>query len=178
MLFLSGAAWAALPTELSGENIVGTTNIKVPTSNKEAKGTVVIFLSAKCPCSNSHIAELKTLPERYKDFKFVAIHSNVDEDKTTTKKYFTALALPFPVIQDEKAGFADAFKAFKTPHAYVLSPEGEILFQGGVTNSADGASAKIHYLADALEDLSQNRKIKTTMARTLGCVILREKNTW
>jgi AhpC/TSA family protein len=175
----SGAALAALPTELSGTNLMAATgDVKIAISTKENKGTVVVFLSAKCPCSDSHISELKTLAEKYKDFKFVGVHSNVDEDLSMSKKYFTTQALPFPVVQDEKAVFADAFKALKTPHAYVLSTDGSILFQGGLTNSANGKEAKTHYLADALEDLQQNRPVKTASVRTLGCVILREKNSW
>lgn len=169
---------AALPTELSGTNLVAAGDVKIQTTSKGSKGTVVVFLSAKCPCSNSHVNEVKALSEKYKEFKFVGVHSNVDEDVEMTKKYFALYALPFPVIQDEKAVIADSFKALKTPHAYVVSPEGEILFQGGVTDSANGSDAKIHYLANALEDLQQSRKVKTAQVRTLGCVILREKNTW
>lgn len=178
LMSISGIALAALPTELRGENVAGSGLVNISTASKESKGTVIVFLSARCPCSDSHVAELKTLQEKYKDFKFVGVHSNVDEDLAATKKYFAAQALPFPVVQDDKAQFADDFKAFKTPHAYVLSPTGEILFQGGVTNSANGKEAKSHYLADALEDLSQNKKVRTASVRTLGCVILREKNTW
>lgn len=178
VFLVSSASLAAVPAELSGSNLVAAGDVKIQTANKDLKGTVVVFLSAKCPCSDSHIAELKALAEKYKDFKFVGIHSNVDEDLALSKKYFTAQALPFAVLQDEKAKLADAFKAFKTPHAYVISPAGDLIFQGGVTNSASGKEAKIHYLADALEDLQQNRKIKTAEARTLGCVILREKNSW
>lgn len=171
---------AALPAELSGANLAAAAagDVKIQTANKTTKGTVVVFLSAKCPCSNSHVAEIKTLSEKYKDFKFVGIHSNIDEEVETSKKYFILHRLPFPVIQDDKAVLADAFKALKTPHSYVVSPEGEIVFQGGVTDSASGNEAKIHYLADALEDLQQGRKVKTAQARSLGCVILREKNTW
>lgn len=174
----SGAAFAALPAELTGANLAAPGDVKISTTTKSAKGTVVVFLSAKCPCSNSHVSEIKGLAEKYKDFKFVGVHSNVDEELELSKKYFTLYALPFPVIQDEKAALADSFKALKTPHAYILSPEGEVVFQGGVTDSASGNAAKNHYLAAALEDLQQNRRVKTAQVRTLGCVILREKNTW
>ncbi len=181
-MMFSGAAQAitstALPAELSGVNLVAAGDVKIPVVNRSTKGTVVVFLSARCPCSNSHVSELKELAEKYKDFKFVGIHSNVDEDLELSKKYFAALDLPFAVIQDDKASLADSFKALKTPHAYVLSPQGEIVFQGGITDSASGKEAHIHHLAAALEDLQQDRKIKTAQVRTLGCVILREKNTW
>lgn len=178
LVFMSGAAWSALPATLSGENLADAGKVHVATVNKDTKGTVVVFLSASCPCSNSHVAGLKELAEKYKEFKFVGVHSNIDENLAVSKMYFSAMAIPFPVIQDDKAVIADAFKALKTPHAYILSPHGEILFQGGVTNSANGKDAQIHYLADALEDLRHDRKIKNTNARTLGCVIMREKNSW
>lgn len=162
---------------LTGENLL--TGEKITISSENKKGLVVVFLSAKCPCSNSHVEELKNLAENYTDFSFVAIHSNADEGTEISKPYFENTALPFPVIQDNKSEIADRMQAHKTPHSYILLPSGRMAYQGGVSNSQTFAKADQKFLRQALEDLHRNRKVKTPEGRTLGCFISRgEKNVW
>jgi hypothetical protein len=136
-------------------------------------GTVVIFMSAVCPCSNSHIEIVKKLAADFKDFNFVAVHSNRDEAPDAAKKYFTTAALGFPVIEDAQDKLADEFRALKTPHAFVLAANGKTVFKGGVTNSHEGPTADKHYLRDALTDVQAGRPVKLSEVRTLGCAISR-----
>jgi thioredoxin-related protein len=173
-LFLSRTGFA-LPAEIHGTDLVQNQQVALPTKN-----LVVVFMSAKCPCSDSHLAVLKKLSENYKDYKFVAVHANSDEGADLTKTYFAAAKLPFPVVQDVKGALANDFKALKTPHAFVFNARGEIAYQGGVTNSAKAESADKNFLAAALEDLHQGHEVKVKNGRTLGCIILRdgEQNTW
>jgi peroxiredoxin len=149
--------------------------ISLQLEKADKKKSVLIFLSARCPCSNSHITLLKKLSEKYTQFNFIAIHSNTDETIEESQKYFSKINLNFQIIQDNKTQIADALKAFKTPHVYILSTEGLILYQGGMTDSSNADNAKHHYLADALEDLQNNRDVRLKESRTLGCVISREK---
>jgi thioredoxin-related protein len=144
-----------------------------------AEGTVVVFLSASCPCSNSHVAELKSLAQEFPQFAFVGVHSNVDEEATATKEYFQKVKMGFPVLQDDNAKIADEFKALKTPHAFILSKDGKVLYQGGVSSSRDITKADRKYLREALNDLKEHHAVKTPEGRTLGCTISRgEKNVW
>lgn len=144
------------------------------------KATVLVFLSAVCPCSNSHLVVLEALSEKHKDFQFVGIHSNADESLSDSEKYFKAASISFEVLQDSRSKIANQMKAFKTPHVFVISPEGQILYQGGVTNSSNAANATQPFLANALEDLSKGQKVRVSEGRTLGCIIVREgdKNAW
>lgn len=169
---------AAPPTKaISGENLLSGSNTEMTVKGK--KGLVVVFLSAKCPCSDSHNTELKDLAKSYTDFNFVAIHSNVDEDKTLSQAYFKKVSFPFPVIQDRQATLADRFQALKTPHAFVFSPEGKTLYEGGVSDSRDCSKAETRFLKDALEDVQKGRTVRTPEGRTLGCAISRgEQNVW
>lgn len=177
-LLLCFYANAKLPPEISGISLL--TNKKITLSTKfndklnDKKALVVIFMSAKCPCSDSHISIIKRLSETYRDFKFAVIHSNINETKAEAKKYFKKAGFNFDVISDTKTQIADQLQAFKTPHAFVISPNSEILYQGGVTNSSMAASADTFYLENALKDIASGQKVKTPEGRTLGCVILRE----
>ncbi len=175
---LLGLTAAALPHQMTGKSVIDSQQIKVGELSK--KGLVVVFLSAVCPCSNSHLVELKKLKSEFSDFDFVGIHSNTDEGKDLTSSYFKAANLPFPVIQDSGAKLADEFKALKTPHVFVVLKDGSTAYQGGVSSSRhfdDKADRK--YLREALGDLSAGHKVTTPEGRTLGCVISRgEKHVW
>lgn len=162
---------------ISGENLFTTENIVLNTEAK--KGTVLVFMSAKCPCSNSHVNEIKKLSTDFSDFQFAVVHANADEAKDTTVAYFKKANFPFPVIKDQKFQLADQFQAFKTPHAFIVLPDGSFAYQGGVSNSHDFAKAKQNFLREALTDLKEGKAVRTPEGRTLGCVISRgEKNVW
>lgn len=165
-LLATSPSWAAI----EGHNLFDNKKQELQAGKK---GTVLVFLSAKCPCSNSHVEILKQLAKDYPHFNFAAIHSNSDESLADARNYFEAAALPFPVLQDEKAKLADQFKALKTPHTFLLSPEGKILYSGGVTNSAVAGSADRQYLREALSDIEAGREVKLSEGRSLGCIIKR-----
>jgi hypothetical protein len=140
------------------------------------KGLVVAFLSAACPCSNSHNRELAALAAEYPEFAFVGVHSNPNELRDFALAYFKKAGLPFPVIRDRGGKLAGEFKALKTPHAFVVLPSGEAAYRGGVSSSRQFDPSVGHkYLREALEDLSANpsRPVRTPEGRTLGCAIAR-----
>jgi hypothetical protein len=169
MLLASGAASAA---EWSGRELMTGREIRIPSSS--GRTAVVVFLSARCPCSQSHEGELKRIYQQYSaaGFEFVGVHSNQDETASEAKKHFREVALPFPVIEDRGAKLADAFRALKTPHVFIVKG-GEVVFQGGVDDSADAAKAKKKFLVEALEALKAGKTPETTRARALGCAIKR-----
>ena len=163
-------------TSIQGEDLMTGKPIEV---SAKSKGLVIAFLSARCPCSNSHLPMLEKLSHDFPDFQFVGVHSNADESKDPTQTYFKDAHLSFPLIQDFKFKLADQFKASKTPHVFVLSPGGETLYKGGMTNSADGPSADRQYLKDALTALQAGQKMQTSETRSLGCAISRgETYVW
>lgn len=180
VLFLSvfnPTTFAAVETSsthsLKGEDLFTQKPLEV---KAKAKGLVIAFLSARCPCSHSHVPVIEKLSQEFPDFQFVAIHSNADEPTEQAKTYFQNAKLGFPILQDEKNKMADQFKAAKTPHVYVLGTNGETLYKGGMTNSSDGPSADRQYLREALIALQAGKKVETPETRSLGCAISRGEN--
>lgn len=168
---LTSVCPAAMSAALSGKNVLtGTTVEAIPGK----KGMVIVFLSAVCPCSNSHLAVLKKLAKDFEEFSFLGVHSNADESVELAKSYFKEAALPFAVIQDD-GNLVKKFRALRTPHAFLLDPDGKILYKGGVTDSSDGPSAERNFLGEALADVKAGREVKVAEARPLGCMITREK---
>jgi hypothetical protein len=135
--------------------------------------TVVVFLSARCPCSRSHETKLRALALAYPRFRFVGIHSNADEPEAQAATHFREAQLGFTVLQDPQSRLADGLGALKTPHAYVIDPRGKILFEGGVDDSQIANHAKRHFLKAALDDVLAAREVREPQARALGCLIRR-----
>lgn len=158
---------------IEGVDVLSGKDLQIKAS-AATKGTVLVFLSAKCPCSASHEGLLNDLAAKYQDFVFIGIHSNSDEDAAMTKQHFTSAALKFPVIQDNKSKWANELGALKTPHAFVLNKDGEVMYSGGVTDSHSGPSAKSKFLNDVLEDINTGKAPRIKEGRALGCFIQRE----
>ena len=175
-LLFSGASFGAALSikEISGEDLGGRGQQTVDLKASGKKATAIVFMSAKCPCSDSHVGTLKKLASDYPDFQFLAIHSNSDETIEESRSYFKKAGLPFPAIQDAKGKYAESLKALKTPHVFLVGSDGQILYQGGVTSSAKADTADKIFLKDAFEDLRAGRSVKQKEGRTLGCYITRE----
>jgi len=124
----SGSALFALM--FTASDLYQPKNITFP--NPKAKASVVVFLSAKCPCSASHEPILKDLAAQYaKDnIEFIAVHANQNETQAQTLAHFAQSvtvkganvpdSLGFPMVEDRGAKIANELKALKTPHAYII----------------------------------------------------------
>lgn len=176
LLILLPTFWAkaALPPTIQATELFKATPVEIKTNGSDKKGLVFIFMSAKCPCSNSHLATVKTIFKKHGSaFNFYIVHSNLDETLKETLAYFKKADFAVPVLQDKETELADLLKAYKTPHSFVISPKGEVLYQGGVTNSAHADSADRNYLEEALNEIEHGQSVSQPDGRTLGCVIMR-----
>ncbi len=159
-LLLTYAAYA-LPKNLDGIDFT-----------QPKRGTVILFVSAKCPCSAAHEKSMKKLhAEMSQDFAFYAIVSNQDESDELIKTHFQDF--PFPLKQDKGAKIADTFHAFKTPHAYIVDKQGVILFQGGIDDSHCVEKVHKEHLKTALIQIQNGKKPDPDSVRVLGCQINR-----
>ncbi len=143
--------------------------------DQQKNGTVLLFLSARCPCSDGHIPAVRELAHTFgkKGFAFIGINSNANESFDEAKDYFNKKELPFPVIKDELSRIANHFEAFKTPHVYVVNSSGKIVFQGGVDDSRVYEKAKKHYLKEALTAIQLGEEPPEKSVRVMGCEIQR-----
>lgn len=167
----------ALPVRaavIQGPDLLTGEELKIAIESPKKKGTVVVFISAKCPCSTSHQKHLNELAQKFTDFEFVGVHSNSDEPLEFSRERLKG-QVNFRIVQDKNAAIADEYKAFKTPHVFVFNNEGKSLYRGGVSSSADFARSEKFFLQEALEDLQAGRPVRLAEGRTLGCMITRTK---
>jgi hypothetical protein len=156
-------------------NDLFTGQSKTITLEGKDKGLAVLFLSAKCPCSQSHEGLLKKMAQDFKSIKFVGLHSNQDEPVAITKEHFQKVDLGFPLLQDHKAKWADDLKALKTLHVFVFNSIGDLVYAGGVTNSHIALTASKNFLKDVLTTLQNGEKIGFREEKSLGCMISRHE---
>lgn len=137
------------------------------------KTTVVIFLSKDCPCSKANLDYLNELARNYKEFTFVGVHSKKGSKLEEINAYLQDKKLNFDVLNDSDLKIADQFKALKTPHVFVVNTKGEIIYNGGVTDTTFPGNAKDHFLKTTLNEIQSNQIITHPETRTLGCFIAR-----
>lgn len=165
--------------ELVGEDVVSKKSLHIPLA-QASLGTVIVFVSIKCPCSNSYLPVIDQLSKDFPGpkFQFVGIHSNPDEEVEKATVYFKEKKLNFPVLRDGDTKIADRYEAFKTPHVFIVSPKGDILFQGGVGNNSHYQPDKTRvYLREALNSINKGQEVQEKEVRTLGCEIKRKKRS-
>ena len=104
--------------------------------------TVAIFLSKDCPCSKGNLDYINELSKEFPEFQFIGIHSKKNTSNDEIKSYLKDKPLHFDIYNDSDLKIADLFKALKTPHAFILNPQGEIVYNGGITNSTFPKNAK------------------------------------
>ena len=79
---------------------------------------------------------------------------------------------PFPYLFDESQEIAKQFNAQKTPHVFLVSGTGELIFEGAVDdNYKDASAVQKFYLADAINSFLQGKNPPVSKVDALGCSI-------
>lgn len=145
-------------------------------SAQEQKATVLLFLSARCPCSGSYDERNKELAELYgpKGVRFIGINSSGDESAAEIAEHAKRHAFPFPVVLDVDHKLADALEAQVTPEVFVLDAKGVLRYHGRVDDSRDSDAVLAHDLRNALDFLVAGQLPKQKETRPFGCAIARQ----
>jgi len=147
--------------------------------DKKQKATVLLFVSARCPCSGGYDARNKKLAELYgpKGVRFVAVNSSVDETAAEIAEHAKKHAFPFPVLKDENHRVADRFDAQVTPEVFVMDAQGVLRYHGRIDDSRDESAVLSHDLRNALDFLIAGQAPKQKETRPFGCSIARQALT-
>jgi peroxiredoxin len=110
---------------------------------KTKKAIVVVFIGTECPINNAYMPVLAELAKTYadKNVQFLAVNSNSNDAPAQIAGHAQKNHLPFPVLRDAANGVADQFGAKRTPEAFVLDPDGHIMYQGRIDDQF-GVGAK------------------------------------
>ena len=82
-----------------------------------------------------------------------------------------------PYLVDENSSLANAFGAKTTPHIFLFNGDLKLVYSGSIDNIWDNKrTEEIPYLANAMDALSQGKKIKPSATPPKGCSIKRKTN--
>ena len=142
---------------------------------KDAKATVIMFISTKCPVSNAYNELMVKLYDDYssKDVVFLAINSNKAENSENCKEHAEENGFKFPVLKDPNNAIADKFDAQVTPEIYVVNAKRELLYHGRIDNSQREDNVENQDLRIALDEILDGEAVSLTDTKAFGCAIKR-----
>ncbi|MBI4558675.1 MAG: exo-alpha-sialidase [Candidatus Hydrogenedentes bacterium] len=103
-------------------------------SNYDSRnGTVIVFLSSRCPVTRENVGTLVQVHEKYrrKEVLFVGLCANDAETPEEMKAFLQKNRVNFPVYRDPGAKIAKRLGARYTPEAFLLDRKGKLLHRGG-----------------------------------------------
>jgi peroxiredoxin len=89
----------------------------------------------------------------------------------------TQFGLTHPILLDESGEVGRLYGAARTPHMYVVSPEGKLVYRGAIDNSPDGEADSptggtlVRYVEQALAALTANTPIAVPETEAYGCSV-------
>ncbi len=139
------------------------------------RATAVLFLSAKCPCSNSYNERVAAMAKQYAgrpDIRLVGMYANKDETASEIAAHATKHGFTFPILHDKDGLGAKHFGASVTPEAFVIDASRTLRYAGRIDDSREVAEVKTHEFTDAIEAVATGKE-PPKATRAFGCGIVR-----
>jgi hypothetical protein len=137
--------------------------------------TLIMFAHPRCPCTDASIGELDTLladiGNRIKVSVVFYQPVGVDAEWMQTRLRRAAESIPgVTVLLDPEGRETRRFGAETSGHVYLYSPEGRLLFEGGITPSR--AHAGGNYGRSSIAALAQGQQPSHNRTPVFGCPIM------
>jgi peroxiredoxin len=143
------------------------------------KAVVVLFIGTECPINNAYMPRLGELHKEHaaRGVAFVGINPNCHDTPVRIAAHAREHKLPFPVLKDAGNVVADAFGARRTPEAFVLAPDGKVLYHGRIDDQFGlGYQRKAPTRRDlniALDEVLAGKPVSQPATPVAGCLIAR-----
>ena len=152
-------------------------------SISEKNGLVVIFTSNTCPFVIKWEDRYTIVEELAKknNLGLAYINSNYkkrdgDDSFKKMKEHAKKYNYRASYLLDTESKLANSFGAKTTPHVFMFNNELQLIYKGAIDdNYEDINKVEKFYLKDAIEQLSNGKKIKVNEPDPVGCIIKRLK---
>jgi len=149
---------------------------------KNAKGFIVIFTCNHCPYAVAYEDRIVALDKKYKSKGYPVIAINPNDPRKQKEDSFDLMKVrakekgfTFPYLLDDGQKIYPQYGATKTPHVYILqkSDKGNVVkYIGAIDdNYGDESAVKEKYVENAVDALLQNKEVKVTTTKAIGCTI-------
>ena len=143
---------------------------------KGAKGTVLIFVSTRCPVSNAYNERMEKLAQDLKarGINVVGINSNVEETADEIKQHASEKGLTFMMLKDKGNVIADRLGAQKTPEVFFLDASNKLLYRGRIDDTDPRrGEATSNDLRNAVDETLAGKPVSKPEGLAFGCSIKR-----
>ena len=95
----------------------------------------------------------------------------------TNRQAKTSFGMTHPLLVDEAGEVGRMYGAERTPHLYVIDPNGILVYRGAVDNSPDGEGASpeggklVRYVDQALAELASSKPVSVPKTEPYGCTV-------
>jgi peroxiredoxin len=168
-------------TDLDGKSV----------SLSEFRGKVVVleWFNPGCPFVRAAhtVGSLKGLAEKHasEGVVWLAINSGgpgkqgngVDANRQGINQF----GMHHPVLIDESGKVGQLYGAERTPHMFVVNPEGVLVYRGAIDNSPDGEGQSpeggklVNYVDGAISAIQSGAKVSPEETKAYGCSVKYEK---
>ena len=138
-------------------------------------GTLVIFVSTRCPVSNDYNQRMAELARDYipREFAIIGVNSNSNEPANEVARHAAEKALGFTILKDPENRVADYLGASVTPEAYLFDRDWTLRYHGRIDNSRNPVNITSRDLRAALDAVEAGRPVPVAEAKAFGCTIKR-----
>jgi peroxiredoxin len=149
---------------------------------KNAKGFVVVFTCNTCPFAMKYEDRIIELSKKLGTKGFPVIAINPNDPDVQSADAFDKMVIKakeknynFPYLFDPGRKVSATYGATKTPHAFLLRKNGNILtveYIGAIDdNVEDAAAVKTNYVISAVDALLANQKPNPSFTKAIGCSV-------
>ncbi len=148
---------------------------------RDKRAVVVVFLGTECPLAQLYGSRLAELDAAFrpKGVAFVGIDSNQQDSLLEIGHYARVHKIEFPLLKDSAGKVADQFGATRTPEAFVLDGDGNVLYHGRIDDQFGVGYQRQNEvqreLANAIDEILAGQPVSTPVTEPVGCYIGRAK---
>ncbi len=165
-----------VPKPLSGIDLDG--RLHRLGESESCRGIVLVFIGTQCPIANASLPklnELATTCDKH-NVEFFGVISNPSVTRVEAKAHSAEYGVKFPVLFDVTYELRARFAATHSPHAFVLSPAGDLLYGGAIDDQHPAVGkrslrARNDYLSNAIADVVAGRAVRLNETQPVGCLL-------
>ncbi|MEO7454161.1 MAG: redoxin family protein [Fimbriimonadales bacterium] len=136
-------------------------------------GLLVLFMSTYGPVDHLYAERINQVGVKAKEagVSVIALFSGRDENRILVTQFVARHAFGFPCAVDPGNAYADAFRATRTPEAFLLDSKLRVVYAGAIDDNTFGTESATPYLLTAISDFASGQQVRTSATRVFGTPI-------
>jgi hypothetical protein len=132
--------------------------------------TAYMIVGVKCGATPRYAERLKALETEFrsKGVEFVYLYPNKTESRDEKLAFHRKIGLRSAWVDDEGAKICKALGFTNTAATVLVDEQGQVVYRGGIDDSADAASVKRRHLAEAINETLADKPVSITTSKPFG----------